>query len=334
MNQRDEDGNNERAATRALAREVGSRSVEMLQAGLTRVLTDMTATTRWILAALLALNGGAVLLLANRHDGLDPAALKLAMVLFVLGAVVAVLAALLGALAALAMSRALGEAISAWTQVATSGEISEEALNSAQRLRRRSAMWLLPAFLIGLASLTLFLLGATSIAQAYGVGALVPSATSAAPVAMLGAVHGAHTVAGGNAMAGNAADPALGSNGAQPAIAAAKPEVAQVAAKAVAHPAEPASKAKAQPKPAPKSTPKSMVTVRPKPAPKPTPRPTARPEARPKPEAKPVPRLTVEPMPPIRSVSPLPLPAMSTTSAPITVPQTAPARPADESPKP
>lgn len=149
---------------RELAREVGRRSVNQLESGLARGISELAAVTRWLLAALLALNGGAVLALTMAGDSLG-GVLQEAVGYFILGCVAAVLAALAGAASLIAVSRPIGDAIAEWTQVAVSGEITEGALGAAKRVRSTGILWQGISGLIGLASLLLFLLGA---ANAFG----------------------------------------------------------------------------------------------------------------------------------------------------------------------
>jgi len=248
-----------------LARDVGQRSVAQLEAGLARIMGETGANNRWLLGALVLLNGGGIALTAGQIAWLAPEALEGAISLFVIGAALAVLAALAGALAAQLLSRQIGAASAHWTQVASSGELSDDALKAAVKVRQTSQIAALGVLGVGFLSLVLFVGGALTL----GAGLAAPAAVQ--PEAVV-------------APAMNVGTPPL------PAVES-KPAPVQNAAQApVAAPAAAATAtapdAKVAPKPQPKaprtpnrtapaaSTPSSAPAVTPSAAPPASPAPT------------------------------------------------------------
>lgn len=151
--------------TRKLAREVGQRSVGQLEAGLARVMGETGANHRWLLGALVLLNGGGIAVAAAQIDRLDPRVLEGAISLLVIGAALAVLGALAAALFALLLSRRIGAASALWTEVANSGEVSEAALKAAGKVRQTGLFTSLLTVGIGFLSLVLFVGGALTLAS-------------------------------------------------------------------------------------------------------------------------------------------------------------------------
>jgi outer membrane biosynthesis protein TonB len=168
----------EKRETNALARDVGQRSVGQLEAGLARIMGETGANNRWLLGALVLLNGGGIAIAASQIAWLDPEALGSAISLFVIGAALAVLAALAGALAAQLLSRQIGAASAHWTQVASSGELSDDALKAAVQVRQTSQIASLGVLGIAFLSLVLFVGGALTL----GSGLAAPVAAQPEPV--------------------------------------------------------------------------------------------------------------------------------------------------------
>jgi len=125
------DNETEDAATQALVRDVGRRSVEQLGEGVTRMIGETSALTRWLLTMLVALNGAALWHCLIRTEPLGPAP-----ALFFAGAMAAILAAIVGLVVALPATGAMRAAIAVWTEVTASGTLSDEALAAARRVRR------------------------------------------------------------------------------------------------------------------------------------------------------------------------------------------------------
>jgi hypothetical protein len=153
----------EKQDNKALARDVGQRSVSQLEAGLARVMGETGANNRWLLGALVLLNGGGIAITAGQIAWLDPEALGSAISLFVIGSALAVLAALGGALAAQLLSRRIGAASALWTQVASSGELSDDAIKAAVQVRQTSQIASLGVLGIAFLSLVLFVGGALTL---------------------------------------------------------------------------------------------------------------------------------------------------------------------------
>jgi hypothetical protein len=166
--------------TKALAREVGQRSVGQLEAGLARVMGESGANNRWLLGALVLLNGGGVAVAAAQTAWLDPQSLESAISLFVIGAALAVLAALAGALGALVLSRQIGEASALWAQVSSSGDVTDAALKTAGKVRQTSQVSALTMLGVGLLSLILFVAAAMTMVS--GLAPSQPAVTSPQPV--------------------------------------------------------------------------------------------------------------------------------------------------------
>ncbi|HEY1124833.1 MAG TPA: hypothetical protein VGE65_04315, partial [Sphingobium sp.] len=149
--------------TKKLARDVGQRSVGQLEAGLARIMGETGANNRWLLGALVLLNGGGIAVAA--YDGwLIPPAMENAVSLFVIGAALAVLAALAGALSALLLSRQIGAAIALWAQVAAEGELSDAAVKAAGKVRQTGLFSSLAVLGLGFLALVLFVGGALTLA--------------------------------------------------------------------------------------------------------------------------------------------------------------------------
>jgi hypothetical protein len=153
----------EKRETEALARDVGQRSVAQLEAGLARIMGETGPNNRWLLGALVLLNGGGIAIAAGQIAWLAPEALGSAISLFVIGAALAVLAALGGALAAQLLSRQIGAASAHWTQVASSGELSDDALKAAVQVRQTSQIASLAVLGVAFLSLVLFVGGALTL---------------------------------------------------------------------------------------------------------------------------------------------------------------------------
>jgi len=152
------DNETEDAATQALVRDVGRRSVEQLGEGVTRMIGETSALTRWLLTMLVALNGAALwhCLIRTEPLGSAPA-------LFFAGAMAAILAAIVGLVVALPATGAMRAAIAVWTEVTASGTLSDEALAAARRVRRMGLVWMAAVALCALVSLGLFLAGALAV---------------------------------------------------------------------------------------------------------------------------------------------------------------------------
>jgi hypothetical protein len=174
------DAAEEAQATRALAREVGTRSVGQLEAGLARMQGESGPTQRWMLAALVLLNGGGIAVTASAAPQMAAPTVAPAMIFFVFGASIAVVAALTSIVAALMMPRQIGEASSLWAQVATTGVMNDAALKAAIGVRRKSLLWSVAGIALALLSLFLFMTGALTLADGIAPPATAVSAAEAA----------------------------------------------------------------------------------------------------------------------------------------------------------
>ena len=167
--------------TKKLARDVGQRSVGQLEAGLARIMGEAGANNRWLLGALVLLNGGGIAVAAAQTAWLDPRVLEGAISLLVIGAALAVLSALVSTLSSLVFSRQIGSASALWTEVANSGELSEAALKAAGRVRQTGLITSLVTLGIGFLSLVLFVGGALTLAS--GLAGDVPPVAETTPAA-------------------------------------------------------------------------------------------------------------------------------------------------------
>jgi len=168
----------ENAETRRLAQDVGARGVAQLEAGLARIMGEMGANNRWLLGALVLLNGGGAALAAAEHGALAAKILESAISFLVVGAAVAVLAALVNLLGALLLSRQIGEASALWAQVAASGEIGDRALKAAGKVRLSGLLSSLVTLGLALIALILFVAGAMTL------GSGLVSSEPAAPISL------------------------------------------------------------------------------------------------------------------------------------------------------
>ncbi len=171
----------ERDETNALAREIGARSVAQLEAALARIMAETGANNRWLLGALVLLNGGGIAVLSAHFGFMDAKSVDAASTFFVIGAALAVIAALAGSGAALVLGRQIGEAIALWTQVGASGDIGDGAINAAGKVRRTGLVASLATLAIGLLSLILFVAGAMTLGTRFAAFQTEAATTKAEP---------------------------------------------------------------------------------------------------------------------------------------------------------
>ncbi|GEM_PF-3409462 len=169
--------------TRALARALGQRSVGQFEASLARIAAEGGALARWLLGALVLLNGGGIAVAAGLAARMAPLTAAPALVLFVFGAALAVVGALVSLASGLVLARRIGEASGHWAQVASTGEMSEAALAAASGVRRHGLIWSIAALAASLVSLLLFMTGAMTLADGVASPAQ-PAALSPAEAAL------------------------------------------------------------------------------------------------------------------------------------------------------
>ncbi|MBT2185895.1 hypothetical protein KK488_02945 [Sphingobium sp. H33] len=199
----------EEEATRALVREVGRRSVERLGDGLTRVAGEATALYRWLLTMLLLMNGAGIYLSIAARGAIGPALFGQVTLIFFGGAMAAILAALVSMVLTLPAAAALRKAITHWTDVSVSGELSPEALVSARQVKWTGTIWLALTSLAVLVSLTLFVVGADRLATHFGVlKEEAEEAVAPLPAPEPPFPNAAHSTAQSNEAAGALATPA------------------------------------------------------------------------------------------------------------------------------
>ena len=161
------DAAGEAEETRNLAQDVARRSVSQLEASLARITAEAAATGRWLLGALVVLNGGGVVLTAISAAGMAAATIVPALVLFIFGAAFAVIAALVSAASALFMARPIGEASGHWAQVGVTGDISDAAMKATKSVRRKGLLWSTIPLVAALVSLLMFMTGAMTLADGF-----------------------------------------------------------------------------------------------------------------------------------------------------------------------
>lgn len=175
------DGNGDEVH-RELIQELARRNVILLEGSVNHMIQEATALYRWILASLIAANGGAVLGLANAQDMIAPEILGASVPYFVGGIVAGILAALIAAVSAQGLAGTMGAALAHWVNVALSGEGLEDANKAARQITRKGLLWQAPAFLAGFISLGLFVAGALFVACALEEHHAEPDATSSPSV--------------------------------------------------------------------------------------------------------------------------------------------------------
>lgn len=173
---------------RALVRDMGGRSVAQLEASQARILSETGANSRWLLGALVLLNGGGIALTASSAGDLHPPTISPAMILFIFGTALAVIAALVNAGSAIVMTRLIGAASGHWTEVAVTGELNEAAIKSASNMRKQGLVWSVAPLAVGLLSLMLFMTGAMTLADGVAPSAQ-PAMVSPAEAALANAAN-------------------------------------------------------------------------------------------------------------------------------------------------
>ena len=162
----------------ALTGEVARQSVERLREGLAGLAAETSALLRWLLGVLVALNLAGLALVVVRTDVAPIDDRKLLMTLFATGIGLAILGALLSLLLAIPLARQLRSGLTAWTETAASGVLSDEALDAARQLRLLSAARLGSTCAAAVASLISFSFGCA-------VYAAPSSGTATAPLAAI-----------------------------------------------------------------------------------------------------------------------------------------------------
>jgi hypothetical protein len=257
--------NGDDQTTRALAREVGRNSVERLGDGLRRLLGEAMALFRLLLCAVFLLNVAGFWFRFSFADTIAPERHDEVAVLFGMGATVALLALLISLLFTIPLARAMRRAITNWTQVSVTGDLSDEAMADAKRVKLKGTVWLGLTSLVGFGALVLFVTGVQVASNDFAV---FTRALEPAPVAEPSPPAAALNAAEVPAVASNAA-----ANAASPAPAATS------APTPAASPSRPAA-APQQPRPRPSATP-----VRPAALPPPMRTPAASPVPAPAPAA-------------------------------------------------
>ncbi|MCW2396716.1 hypothetical protein [Sphingobium sp. B8D3B] len=162
-------GVSEAEEMRALGRDVGRRGVERLGAGMTRLVEETSALYRWALTMLVLLNAGGLCLSLLARDSLGPDALSQVALTFFGGMMMALLAALVGLALTVPLAGAMRRAMTDWTEVSLSGELSDAATTSARYVRRMGTVWIAAMGLVGLIALALFAAGALMLGERLGI---------------------------------------------------------------------------------------------------------------------------------------------------------------------
>lgn len=141
------------------------RGLDQLERSHARLAADGAALQRWVLGALLLLNAAALVALAVMYGKAAPSVLTGAAGYFLAGAGACVAAAIAALLFNLARSRAIARAIAQWAEASASGELPEEAMDAAARIRAKAARGQIVIGLLGLAALVSFVAGAGTLAS-------------------------------------------------------------------------------------------------------------------------------------------------------------------------
>ena len=153
----------------ALGREVGRRSVERLGSGLTRLVEESSALYRWALTMLVLLNVGGLYLSVVARESVGADMFPQIALTFFGGVMMALLAALVGLALTVPMAGSMRRALTDWTDVSMSGALSEEAMESARRVRRMGTLWLAAMSIVGLMSLAFFAAGSLILGERLGI---------------------------------------------------------------------------------------------------------------------------------------------------------------------
>lgn len=258
----------EEEATQALVREVGRRSVERLGEGLTRTVSEASALYRWLLTMLLLINGAGLYLCIAAREAIGPGLFGQVALLFFGGAMAAILAALVSIGLTLPATASIRKAITHWTDVSVSGELSAEALVSARQVKWMGLIWLVLTSLVVLISLVLFVVGADRLATRFDVLPQVEADAQTEPTPQASFSNAAHPLIQSNEAAGASATPVAAPTQTLPATPSAMPRAAQSprpTPTSRATPAPPAPRPTAT-QPPPVVTPPSS-TIAPQPAP-------------------------------------------------------------------
>lgn len=151
--------------TRALVRDVGRQSVAQLGEGITRMIGETSALSRWLLTMLVALNGAGLVYCITRAAPLPAGPLGAPLPLFFGGVMVALFAAIVGLLVALPAIAAMRSALALWSEVASSGDLSDEAMAAARSVKRMGSVWMVAVALCAMAALGLFLAGVATVSD-------------------------------------------------------------------------------------------------------------------------------------------------------------------------
>lgn len=306
------------------------RGLDQLERSHARLAADGAALQRWVLGALLLLNAAALVALAVMYGKAAPSVLTGAAGYFLAGAGACVAAAIAALLFNLARSRAIARAIAQWAEASASGELPDEAMDAAARIRAKAARGQIVIGLLGLAALVSFVAGAGTLASGLGVvpdegdGASSAETPEAAPLPLPDdAVEGDEPAPAREVSRAPDPTPAASLPITPPA---APPTTSVLAAGAGTRAAPPKAAPAASTPPAPKASPKAAASARSPPGAEaartaPASSVPATPKASPLP--RPSPTLTLPALP----VSPPDLPDLTAPSAPL--PPDAPFLPAE-----
>jgi hypothetical protein len=270
--------NGDDQTTRALAREVGRNSVERLGDGLRRLLGEAMALFRLLLCAVFLLNVAGFWFRFSFADTIAPERHDEVAVLFGMGATVALHALLISLLFTIPLARAMRRAITNWTQVSVTGDLSDEAMADAKRVKLTGTVWLGVTSLVGFGALVLFVTGVQVASNDFAVftRALEPAPIAEpAPRALNAAeVPGVPS----NAAANVTASTPIATSTPAPAVSPSRPAAAPRETRAAPRPRPSATPVRPAALPPPTRTPAASPLPAPAPAaPAPQPAPSATP---------------------------------------------------------
>jgi hypothetical protein len=177
--------NGDDQTTRALAREVGRNSVERLGDGLRRLPGEVSALFRLLLSAIFLLNVAGFWFRFSFAETIAAEHRDEVAVLFGTGAAVSLLALLVSLVLTIPLARSMRRAITHWTQVSVTGDLSDEAMADARRVKLMGTAWLGATSLVGFAALVLFVTGLQVASNDFAVftRALEPAPADSLPPA-------------------------------------------------------------------------------------------------------------------------------------------------------
>lgn len=142
---------------------VAELALEALKPSVGMVAEQIGALSRWLLATLVTINGGAILALLSIIEHMDDKHTLIAAILFIFGIVFAILAATVAVTATAVPLATLGQMIGYWSMVAQDGERLGEIEKKLKIGENRTKNQMRHNAIIGALSLAFFVAGVITI---------------------------------------------------------------------------------------------------------------------------------------------------------------------------